>query len=261
MQRSDVSLLFAWARCQTNKQSSCVWFEMPGCSFWHNLAHWGRVTHICVSKLTIIGSDTGLSPGRRQAIIWTNAGILLIRPLGTNFSQILSEIHAFSFKNIHLNISSGKWQAFCLCLNVLMAVRERYGFLFYLHCLLSSLDLLSDRYHMGFVVFNSLTPGRFGWDFREVIFKLHFVIAGWGISNEVAIRWMSLDFADDKSTLVQVMAWCHQAPSHYLSRCWPRSLSPYGITSSPGAMGVNLVWSDKVFFFAIYCSLCVCENF
>ena len=42
------------------------------------LTHWGRVTHICVSKLTIIGSDNGLSPGRRQAIIWTNAGILLI---------------------------------------------------------------------------------------------------------------------------------------------------------------------------------------
>ena len=41
---------------------------------------------------------------------------------------------------------------------------------------------------------------------------------------------MSLDFADDQSTLVQVMAWCHQATSHYLSQCWPRSLSPYGVT-------------------------------
>ena len=45
------------------------------------LTHWGRVTHICVSKLTIIILDNGLSPGRRQSIIWTNAGILLIRPL------------------------------------------------------------------------------------------------------------------------------------------------------------------------------------
>ena len=50
------------------------------------LTHWGWVTHRCVGKLTIIGSDNGLSPGRRQAIIWTNAGILLIKPLGTNFS-------------------------------------------------------------------------------------------------------------------------------------------------------------------------------
>ena len=50
--------------------------------------HWGRATHICVGKLTTTGSDNGLSPGRRQAIIWTIAGILLIRPLGTNFSEI-----------------------------------------------------------------------------------------------------------------------------------------------------------------------------
>ena len=33
-----------------------------------------------------IGSNNGLSPDRRQAIIWTNAGILLIAPLVTNFS-------------------------------------------------------------------------------------------------------------------------------------------------------------------------------
>ena len=60
--------------------------------------HWGRVTHICVSKLIIISPDNGLSPGRRQAIIWTNAGILLIGPLGTNFSKILIEILTFSLK-------------------------------------------------------------------------------------------------------------------------------------------------------------------
>ena len=54
------------------------------------------MTHICVSKLTIIGSDNGLSPNRRQAIIWTNAGLLLIGPLGTNLSEILIEIVTFS---------------------------------------------------------------------------------------------------------------------------------------------------------------------
>ena len=53
---------------------------------------------------------------------------------------------------------------------------------------------------------------------------------GWGISNEIALRWMPLDLTDDKSLLVQVMAWCRQATSHYLSQCWPRSLSLYGIT-------------------------------
>ena len=83
------------------------------------LTHWGQVTHICVVKLTIIGSDNGLLPGRRQAIIWTNAGILLIRPLGTNFSEILIGIKIFSFKKMRLKMSSAKWRPFCLGLNVL----------------------------------------------------------------------------------------------------------------------------------------------
>ena len=79
--------------------------------------HWGRMTHICVSKQTIICSDNGLSPGRRQAIIWTNAGILLIRTLGTNVNEILGEIHSVSFSKMRLKMSSAKWRPFCLGLN------------------------------------------------------------------------------------------------------------------------------------------------
>ena len=60
------------------------------------------------------------------------------------------------------------------------------------------------------------------------------------ISYEIAIRRMPLDLTDDKSTLVQVMAWCHQATSHYLSQCWPRSLSPYGVTRPQ--------WVKRIFF-------------
>ena len=78
--------------------------------------------------------------------------------------------------------------------------------------------------------FNSLAPGKFEWNFRHVILKQILVIDGWGISCEIALVWMSLDFSDEQSTLVQVMAWCRQATSHYLSQCWPRSLSPYGVT-------------------------------
>ena len=88
-----------------------------------SLTRWGWVTHICVSKLTIIGSDNGLLPGRHQAIIWTNAGILLIGPLGTNFSEILIEIYIFSFMKIHLKLTSGIWQPFCLGLNVLIQLK------------------------------------------------------------------------------------------------------------------------------------------
>ena len=93
--------------------NGCNYLSMLG------LTHWGRVTHICVSKLTIIGSDNGLSPDRRQAIIWTNAGLLLIGPLGTNFGEIPIEILTFSLKKMRLKVSSAKRWPFCLGLNVL----------------------------------------------------------------------------------------------------------------------------------------------
>ena len=72
-----------------------------------------------VVKLAIIGSYNGLSPGRHQAIIWTYAGILLTGPSGTNFIEIVIGIQTFSFKKMHLKMSSAKWRPFCLGLNVL----------------------------------------------------------------------------------------------------------------------------------------------
>ena len=88
-----------------------------------SLIHWGRVSDICIGKLTIIGSDNGLSPELRQVIIWTNAGILLIAPLGTNFSEILIKIQTFSLKKIRLKMSSVKWCLFGLGLNELTHCR------------------------------------------------------------------------------------------------------------------------------------------
>ena len=113
--------MHAWFKCQCISHGmrihSCRDSDCP-------LTHWGRVTHICVSQLTIIGPDNGLSPARSQAITWTNVGILLIGSLGTNFSEMLIEIHTFSFKNIHLKMLSGKWRPFCFGLNVLQSSRN-----------------------------------------------------------------------------------------------------------------------------------------
>ena len=97
-----------------------VWFICPYLS--GLLTHRGRVTHIGVSKLIIIGSDNGLSPGRCHVIIWTNAGILSIGTLGTNFSEILIEILTFSFKKMRLKNSSAKWRLFCVGLNELTGI-------------------------------------------------------------------------------------------------------------------------------------------
>ena len=77
-------------------------------------ALWGRVAHICIGKLTI----------------WTNAGILLIESLGTNFSENLVATQTFSFKKMYLKISSGKWRPFCLGPNVLI---DNKGFKTILH--------------------------------------------------------------------------------------------------------------------------------
>ena len=80
----------------------------------HVLTHWGRVTHICVSNLTII---------------WTNDGILLIGPLGTNFSEIISKIHTFSFKKMLLKTLSAKGRPFCLGLNVLSVCAHLFSWI------------------------------------------------------------------------------------------------------------------------------------
>ena len=122
------------AKASTAKPLTLFSRTIPACApawsnNWH-CTHWGRVTHICVSELTIIGSDNGLSPGRRQDIIWYNAGLLLIEPLGTDFSEISIGIQTFLFKKMHLNMSSPKWRPFCLGLNVLiykyLIVRSNY---------------------------------------------------------------------------------------------------------------------------------------
>ena len=118
------------------------------------LTHWGRVTHICVNKLTITGSDNGLSPDWRQAIIWTDAGILSIGPLGTKLSEILIAIHIFSFKKMHLKMSSGKCRPCCLGLNVLTPKQ------------LYILPLLHSQYHFSWYSgdFRSRSIIRHGFD-------------------------------------------------------------------------------------------------
>ena len=78
--------------------------------------------------------------------------------------------------------------------------------------------------------FNSLAPGRPGCHFKTAIFNLVLLIGIFTLSKDNTLRWMPRDLTDDKSTLVQVMAWCRQATSHYLSQCWPSSMSPYSVT-------------------------------
>ena len=100
-------------QCSRKFGSPSVSVLLVGC-----ICHWGRVTHVCVGNLIIIGSGNGFTPCRCQAIIWTKAMILLIGPLGTNFNEIWLENQNFSFKKMHLRMSAVKRWPFCLGLNV-----------------------------------------------------------------------------------------------------------------------------------------------
>ena len=89
------------------------------------------------------------------------------------------------------------------------------------------------------ITFYSLAPGRHRCHFKTAIFNLVLLIGIFTSSNYNALRWMPRDLPDDKSTLVLVMTWCRQATSHYLSQCWPSSMSPIDITRP---QWVNLLW-------------------
>ena len=146
------------------------------------LVPFGRMPSICVSKLTIIISDNGLSPGRRQAIIWTNACWSIVNWTPRN------KIH--------------------------------------------------------------VAPEKCGGNFTSLYFKVIYRIEILGTPCEIGLsRWVPQNRTDDKSIVVQIIAWCRQATSHYLSQCWPRSMTSYGITrlqpddelnhKSPSRLGNN----------------------
>ena len=73
---------------------------------------------------------------------------------------------------------------------------------------------------------------------------------GWLLRHpfcEIALTWKPQDLTDDKSTLVQVMAWCRQATSQYLSQCWPSSLWPYGVTKPQRVKALTLSKMADIF--------------
>ena len=95
---------------------------------------------------------------------------------------------------------------------------------------------------------NSLTPRRLGCHFKTTIFNLVFLIGTFTSSKDNALRWMPRDFTDNKSTLVQVMAWCRQAASHNLSQCWPSFMSPNGVTRPQ--------WVEGPYFYRTHGRMC-----
>ena len=95
---------------------------------------------------------------------------------------------------------------------------------------------------------NSLAPGRPRCYFKTAIWNLVLLISIFTSFKDNALRWMPRDLTDDKSTLVQVMAWCRQATSNYLNQCWPRSLLPNGVTRPQWVKMANIFVTDTLKF-------------
>ena len=87
---------------------------------------------------------------------------------------------------------------------------------------------------ISWVILNSLAPGKCGSNFKCQVLEQILWIKFMNTSYEIALRQMLQNLTNERSTLAQVMAWCHEATSHCMSQCWPRSMSPYSITKQSG---------------------------
>ena len=150
-----------------------------------------------------------------QAIIWINAGIMLIRTIGTNFNEILSNMRFHSTKCI--------WKCHLSYGGSLSWYPPRAG-----KCLTNwgwLINMSSKMCHHDFC-------GRGGSNLKSLTFKL--IVQNSSLDNhcKIALKWMPENSTNEKSTLTQVIVWWCQATCHYLNQCWLRYLMPYVITRS-----------------------------
>ena len=115
-------------------------------------------------------------------------------------------------------------------------------------------DMYDTCIHTPIALINSLAPRRPRCHFKTAIINLVLLIGIFTSSKDNALKWMPRDLTDDKSTLVQGMAWCRQATSHYLSQCWPSSMSPYGVTR-PQWVNSDVVGQKYVITFSMVTTL------
>ena len=178
--------------------------NLPGVKL---LTHWGWVTHICISKITIISSDNGLSPDRCQAIISSIAGILLVWLMVTNFSEVLTEIYLFSLKKMHLKMLSVKSRPFCLGLNVLIS-----AWICPIKCgmklLESSIPILQQSCTIEVWEWINLSlPGQNGPHFTDDIFRCIFVNEKFCILIKISLKFVPKSQIGNNPALVYIMAW------------------------------------------------------
>ena len=188
-----------------------------------DLTHWGWVTNLYIDNLTIIGSDNGLSPGRCQAIIWTNAGLLIIGPLRRNFSEILNKINTVLSMKMRLKMPSTKWQPLCLGLKVLEILSKLLNEMMVPQFALSNILIniqdknirkLGPYQSLIFLCLvctsvwvNSSPPRQNGCHFADDIFKWISLTENVSISMKISLNFVPRGPINNNPTLVQIVAW------------------------------------------------------
>ena len=169
-----------------------------------------------------------------QAITWTNVDLSSERSSDNHLRTISEAISLPPITEISLKIISTKFHWNHKGANELIRLATSHIFLRHCSSVEDYVPVDAIYWHPVFKwvaliwLFNSLVPGRCRCDIKFVIFKLISRIVILSISCEIALRWMSLEFTNEQSTLVQVMAWCRPATSHYLNQCWPSSMASLG---------------------------------
>ena len=206
------------------------------------------MTHICICNLTIIGSDNGLSPGQRQAIIWNNAGILLIGPSGTNISGILIKIHTFPFKKKVLC----KLAAILSWPQCVKYDKENYTGMVKINTdtntnnnseSITPVRISSSRY------INPLRPRQNGRHFPDDIFRCIFMNENVRILVNISLKFVPKGLINNIPALVQIMAW-RQPGDKPLSEPMMVNLLTHICVTRP--QWVNMKGAKNVKFF-VYC--------
>ena len=173
------------------------------------------------------------------------------QPQGTISIQILNKIPKFASKKKHMPVwvnslhdkeranTTGNSKLLWTQLEwLIMPFRDSNILIRIIH-IFQKTRVVHNLQQLDISLINSLAPGRSERDSRNIISYLILLIGIFRSSHDNTLWWMPQDLTDDKSTLVQVMAWCRQAPSHYLNQCWLSSLLPYSFARP---QWVNAVW-------------------
>ena len=224
-----LSLICAWTNGSANDRERRRWFETPARSLWRHCNEMRVIEHdtyICLWYVDITYRHWCVKPGVCLFVCFFLSNECYYN---INFQFRWARLYMLKHEIFELK-SCCNWFCSYLTFNVTPTLQTTFANTISWRVQWTMNYFCSMEWHnLNTWSLNLSAPGRSERDSKNVIFNLILLISIFRSSHDNALRWMPQDLTDDKSTLVQVMAWCRRATSHYLSQCWRSSLSPYGV--------------------------------